>query len=255
MVGGKSVPGTRITVEPYTDSMPRKTRWAASKRWSTRSRSPTAFPGNLVKVDIHAPATGTPTFVETLDLPAETDAVRAAGVGSLVLAAVVGLCATAPLAGEPAGVVNDYPTDARADYVLGCMASNNQTRAALEHCSCSIDVIASILPYDKYEQAETILSMREGVGAITREFNAIKGLNDIGRRPAPRAGGGGDPLLPVARVGARLLEWRQSTVRSAPARAFESPSGSAWLPPPVRQRASQPARSWARLRWSPLTVQ
>ena len=78
-----------------------------------------------------------------------------------------------------AGVVNDYPTDARADYVLGCMASNNQTRQALVHSSCSIDVIASILPYDKYEQAETVLSMRQGVGAITREFNEIKGLNDI----------------------------------------------------------------------------
>ena len=73
---------------------------------------------------------------------------------------------------------SDYPTAARADYVLGCMASNSQTRAALDHCSCSIDVIASILPYDKYEQAETILSMRQGVGAQAREFNAVKGLND-----------------------------------------------------------------------------
>ena len=75
--------------------------------------------------------------------------------------------------------INDYPTTARADYVLGCMASNNQTRAALDHCSCSIDVIASILPFDKYEEAETVLSMRQGIGAQAREFNATKGLNDI----------------------------------------------------------------------------
>ena len=73
---------------------------------------------------------------------------------------------------------NDYPTSVRADYVLGCMAANNQTRTALEHCSCSIDVIASILPYDKYEEAETILSMRQGLGAQSREFTAAKGLND-----------------------------------------------------------------------------
>ena len=85
----------------------------------------------------------------------------------------------------PAGAVersdaaNDYPTSARADYVLGCMAANNQTRTALDHCSCSIDVIASILPYDKYEEAETILSMRQGIGAQAREFTAVKGLNDI----------------------------------------------------------------------------
>lgn len=75
--------------------------------------------------------------------------------------------------------INDYPTSARADYVLGCMAANNQTRTALDHCSCSIDVIASILPYAKYEEAETILSMRQSVGAQAREFNAVKGLNDI----------------------------------------------------------------------------
>ena len=95
----------------------------------------------------------------------------------LAVAIVCGGCGVARAA-DP-DKASDYPTAARADYVLGCMASNNQTRAALEHCSCSIDVIASILPYDRYEQAETILSMRQGVGAQAREFNAVKGLNDI----------------------------------------------------------------------------
>ena len=42
---------------------------------------------------------------------------------------------------------NDYPTAARADYVFGCMQVNGQTRDALERCSCSIDVIASLLPF------------------------------------------------------------------------------------------------------------
>lgn len=55
---------------------------------------------------------------------------------------------------------NDYPTVAVADYVFGCMSANGQTRQALEKCSCSIDLIASILPYDRYVQAETILQMR-----------------------------------------------------------------------------------------------
>jgi hypothetical protein len=54
----------------------------------------------------------------------------------------------------------DYPTVAVADYVFGCMASNGQTREALEKCSCSIDVIASILSYDDYVEAETFSSMR-----------------------------------------------------------------------------------------------
>ena len=63
----------------------------------------------------------------------------------------------------PAGA-NDYPTAARADYVFACMASNGQTREILERCSCSIDVIASILPYDSYVQAETVLRMRQVSG-------------------------------------------------------------------------------------------
>ncbi len=94
------------------------------------------------------------------------------------LAASFCLAATAASA-QGADLANDYPTTARADYVLGCMAANNQTRTALEHCSCSIDVIASILPYDKYEEAETIISMRQGIGAQAREFNAAKNLNDV----------------------------------------------------------------------------
>ena len=95
---------------------------------------------------------------------------------SALLAFVIVVAAALP---ARAADSDDYPTSARADYVLGCMAANNQTRPALDHCSCSIDVIASILPYDRYEEAETILSMRQGLGAQSREFTAAKGLNDI----------------------------------------------------------------------------
>lgn len=59
---------------------------------------------------------------------------------------------------------NPYPTPVVADYVFGCMAVNGQSQEALQRCSCSIDVIASILPYERYEQAETILRMRQAPG-------------------------------------------------------------------------------------------
>lgn len=55
---------------------------------------------------------------------------------------------------------NDYPTAARADYVFGCMAKNGQTREMLQLCSCSIDEIAALLPYEEYVRGETVLSMR-----------------------------------------------------------------------------------------------
>jgi hypothetical protein len=75
--------------------------------------------------------------------------------------------------------VNDYPTSARADYVLGCMVSNGQTRQALDNCSCSIDVIASILPYEKYVDAETVLSIRQEPGAQARALSATKSVDDM----------------------------------------------------------------------------
>ncbi|OWJ90678.1 hypothetical protein CDV54_15840 [Paracoccus yeei] len=66
--------------------------------------------------------------------------------------------------------VNDYPTDARAEYVFACMATNGQTQDALRRCSCSIDAIASILPYDRYVSAETVLRMRQGAGERAAMF-------------------------------------------------------------------------------------
>ena len=65
---------------------------------------------------------------------------------------------------------NDYPTAARADYVFGCMQVNGQTRDALERCSCSIDVIASLLPYDQYEEAETVMRVRQRGGKNASMF-------------------------------------------------------------------------------------
>ncbi|MCS0496228.1 hypothetical protein NVS89_14080 [Ancylobacter sp. MQZ15Z-1] len=78
-----------------------------------------------------------------------------------------------------AGLVNDYPTIARADYVFGCMAANGQTRTALEKCSCSIDTIATILPYKKYEEAETILSVGQVSGQQAELFRSTAMFRDI----------------------------------------------------------------------------
>ncbi|MFB2533316.1 hypothetical protein ACEYYB_13045 [Paracoccus sp. p4-l81] len=60
--------------------------------------------------------------------------------------------------------LNDYPTEARAEYVFACMGVNGQTADALRRCSCSIDTIASILPYESYVEAETVMAMRQTSG-------------------------------------------------------------------------------------------
>jgi hypothetical protein len=59
---------------------------------------------------------------------------------------------------------NDYPTAARADYVIGCLAANSFKRELLEKCACEIDTIADEMPYDDYEKASTILSMQQSGG-------------------------------------------------------------------------------------------
>ncbi len=88
----------------------------------------------------------------------------------LPLVAVVTVAA-AP--SENPSALDDYPTAARADYVLGCMAVNGGTQDALQRCSCSVDVIASIVPYRDYQEAETVLRMRQGVGGyLADEFQA-----------------------------------------------------------------------------------
>jgi hypothetical protein len=74
------------------------------------------------------------------------------------------LLLAASLAHAEDGGTNDYPTAARADYVFGCMAANGQTQQALERCSCSIDAIARLLPYERYVQAETILRLAQAPG-------------------------------------------------------------------------------------------
>ncbi len=77
---------------------------------------------------------------------------------------------------------NDYPTSARADYVFACMKTNGDTREALEQCSCSIDVIASLLPYDAYVAGETVASMSQALGRIGGMFRgAAIARDDLAR--------------------------------------------------------------------------
>jgi hypothetical protein len=92
----------------------------------------------------------------------------------------VGACAAALLAGAAAAAEpeNDYPTEARADYIFGCMAANGQSRESLSRCSCSLDALASLLPYDKYVQASTVLSLRQGIGQRTTAFKSTKVFDD-----------------------------------------------------------------------------
>ena len=74
---------------------------------------------------------------------------------------------------------NAYPTEVVADYVIGCMAANGETQDMLRRCSCSIDAVASIVPYDTYERAETIIRMSNVAGANTDVFRNTSMLKKV----------------------------------------------------------------------------
>ena len=89
---------------------------------------------------------------------------------SLFLVVVGAYAASAVEVDAASAPSNDYPTSARAEYVFACMKVNGDTREALDQCSCSIDVIASLLPYDAYVAGETVASMDLAQGQIGNMF-------------------------------------------------------------------------------------
>jgi hypothetical protein len=92
----------------------------------------------------------------------------ALGFGAAVFGAMV---ATASARAQD---LNDYPTTARAEYVFGCMKANDETPRALEQCSCSIDIIATLLPYERYVAAETVLRMAQVPGVLGNQFRSTE---------------------------------------------------------------------------------
>jgi hypothetical protein len=103
------------------------------------------------------------------------------------LLATVSFCVTS-CGNAKSAELNDYPTAARADYVFGCMKVNGDTRVALEQCSCSIDVIATLLPYDRYLQAEAVLSLAQVQGPFGSMFRSTEpakaAVNELRRAQA-----------------------------------------------------------------------
>ena len=57
---------------------------------------------------------------------------------------------------------NDFPTQARSEFVFACMSSNESNRDFMAKCSCAIDEIAKRISYEEYAQAEAIARLWEG---------------------------------------------------------------------------------------------
>ena len=105
---------------------------------------------------------------------------------------LLALLAATPAAAQPKHPAHDYPTAARADYVIGCLGGGGFRRENLERCACAIDVIADMMPYDDYEQADTVLRMQQGGlgdrGAMFRDTPIAKQRMEELRRAQAEAG-------------------------------------------------------------------
>ena len=72
-----------------------------------------------------------------------------------------------------------FPTHEKAEYVMACMTSNQNTPEYLHKCSCSIDYIESQMPYDEYINAETLMSLRQIEGEKSLLFKATPNAKEI----------------------------------------------------------------------------
>lgn len=72
---------------------------------------------------------------------------------SSICAAVGLMTFSIPVSSAPP--VNDYPTQARVEYVNECIGKHDDSLANVYQCSCTIDRIADQLTYDDFVEAIT----------------------------------------------------------------------------------------------------
>jgi hypothetical protein len=78
-----------------------------------------------------------------------------------------------------AAVMGAYPQQEREEYVLACMLVRGESEAMRKSCSCSIDAIARIMPFEHYVQAETVLRMRSLSGPRAALYREAPGLYSV----------------------------------------------------------------------------
>ncbi|GHC15584.1 hypothetical protein [Aidingimonas halophila] len=107
--------------------------------------------------------------------PKPTTTTRQTLIKALLCIGLLGIVTSPVQAHEDA---HDYPTEARVDYVIGCMAANGEDYLTMQKCSCSIDTIAEMVPYSEYEEVETIMSMHDKRGELGVLFRSEHGMEE-----------------------------------------------------------------------------
>jgi hypothetical protein len=75
------------------------------------------------------------------------------------------LCIGLMLVFAEAALANDFPTQARVEFVLGCMdEQGGQSYDTLYKCVCLVDAIAAEMSYDEFAQAQVFSQLRSTPG-------------------------------------------------------------------------------------------
>ena len=62
-------------------------------------------------------------------------------------------------------LANDFPTQARVEFVLGCMnEQGGQSYDTLYKCVCLVDAIAAEMSHDEFAQAQVFRQLRSTAG-------------------------------------------------------------------------------------------
>jgi len=84
---------------------------------------------------------------------------------SLTAAIRITTCVLSVLCAGGAHATGDFPTQARVEYVLGCMQANGgQSYDTLYSCICAIDKIDAHFSYEEYSAAEVLTFLRSTPG-------------------------------------------------------------------------------------------
>ena len=91
------------------------------------------------------------------------------------MSALMAASAVAPVCSAPPA--NDYPTQARVEYVNDCVARHGSKLASVYQCSCAIDRIAESLSYEEFVESSTYAkysSLPGDGGGIFRDSDQAK---------------------------------------------------------------------------------
>jgi hypothetical protein len=76
---------------------------------------------------------------------------------------------------SPGARANDFPTQARVEWVLSCMRANQDiAQAAMYKCSCAIDAIAGQVSYDQWVDLSTVANATTIAGERGGELRDLK---------------------------------------------------------------------------------